>query len=322
MADNLSGQLVVVAGPTASGKSALAVDLAEAFDGVVINADSMQVYDGLRILTNRPSPAEEARAPHRLFGVVPVTEVCSAARWRNLALAEIAAAREGGALPIITGGTGLYIQALLEGLSPVPEIPAEVRAAARARHAEVGGAAFHDELATRDPEMAARLAPGDSQRLIRAWEVLEATGESLADWQRQPPTVGTSGGGVYRGPVLMLALMPPRAELYVTCDARFLAMIDDGALDEAKALHARDLAPALPALKALGVPELSRHLSGECSLVEAIAAAQQATRRYAKRQLTWLRHQAPQAVVFESAYNDIVAVRAIEETRQFLLTEP
>jgi tRNA dimethylallyltransferase len=317
MIDNLSVPLVVVAGPTASGKSALALELAEAFDGVIINADSMQVYDGLRILTNRPSPAEEARAPHRLFGVVPVDEVCSAARWRDLALAEITEAGASGILPIITGGTGLYIRALLEGLSPVPEIPAEVRAAARARHEEIGGAAFHHELATRDPEMAARLAPGDSQRLIRAWEVLETTGESLAGWQRQP-----SAGGTYGGPVLMLALMPPRAALYVTCDTRFLAMIDDGALDEAKALDARGLDPALPALKALGVPELRRHLSGKCSLNEAIAAAQQATRRYAKRQLTWLRHQAPQAVVFESAYNDIVAARAIEETRQFLLTEP
>ncbi len=317
MADNLSGPLVVVAGPTASGKSALALALAAAFSGVVINADSMQVYDGLRILTNRPDPEDEARAPHRLFGVVPVDEVCSAARWRHLALAEIATARASGALPIITGGTGLYIRALLEGLSPVPDIPTEVRAAGRARHEEIGGAAFHDELATRDPEMAARLAPGDSQRLIRAWEVLEATGESLADWQRQPPD-----GGVYSGPVLMLALMPPRDGLYATCDARFLAMIRDGALDEARALDARDLDPALPALKALGVPELCRHLSGECSLDEAIAAAQQATRRYAKRQLTWLRHQAPGAVVFEGVHSSRAAAWAIEETRQFLLTEP
>ena len=322
MADNLSSPIVVVAGPTASGKSALALDLAEAFDGVVINADSMQVYDGLRILTNRPDRADETRAPHRLFGVVPVTEICSAARWRHMALAEIAVARAGGALPIITGGSGLYIRALLEGLSPVPEIPAEVRAAARARHAEIGGPAFHDELAARDPAMAARLAPGDSQRLIRAWEVLEATGDSLADWQRQPPTVGTNDGGVYSGPVLMLALMPPRDGLYATCDVRFLAMIEAGALDEAKALHARDLDPALPALKALGVPELRRHLSGACSLHEAIAAAQQATRRYAKRQLTWLRHQAPGAVGFENVYSSQAVTWAIEETRQFLLTEP
>lgn len=317
MADPASGPIVVVAGPTASGKSALALDLAVEFGGVVINADSMQVYDELRILTNRPEPAHEARAPHRLFGVVSVTEVCSAARWRDLALAEIAAADAADALPILAGGSGLYIRALLEGLSPVPEIPPGVRAAARARHGEIGGPAFHEELAERDPEMAARLSPGDSQRLMRAWEVVEATGESLADWQRQPPS-----GGVYGGAVLVLALVPPRNELYAACDARFLTMVEDGALDEARAIHARGLDPSLPAMKALGVPELGRYLSEDCSLHEAIVAAQQATRRYAKRQLTWLRHQSPGAVVFDSAYSDLMAARAIEETRQFLLTGP
>jgi tRNA dimethylallyltransferase len=322
MADRAPGPLVVVAGPTASGKSALALDLAEEFGGVIINADSMQVYAELCILTNRPGPADEARAPHRLFGVVSVREACSAARWRDLALAEIDAAHGAGAVPILAGGSGLYIRALLEGLSPVPEIPPDVRAAARARHGELGGPAFHAELAERDPATAARLAPGDSQRLLRAWEVMEATGESLADWQRQPPPDGTDGGGAYGGPILVLALVPPRDQLYAACDARFLAMVEGGALDEARAIHALDLDPTLPAMKALGVPELGRCLNDDCGLDDAIAAAQQATRRYAKRQLTWLRHQNPGAVVMEAAYSDHVAAWAIEETRQFLLTGP
>ncbi|MFP6745532.1 MAG: tRNA (adenosine(37)-N6)-dimethylallyltransferase MiaA [Alphaproteobacteria bacterium] len=317
MADGESGPIVVVAGPTASGKSALALDLAEELGGVVINADSMQVYDELRILSSRPGPADEARVSHRLFGVVSVREACSAARWRDMAMIEIDAAHATGVLPILAGGSGLYIRALLEGLSPVPEIPPDVRAAARARHAEIGGPAFHKELAERDPAMSARLAPGDRQRLMRAWEVMEATGESLADWQRQPPSAGA-----YGGPVLMLALVPPREDLYAACDARFLAMVEGGALDEVRTVHALGLDPALPAMKALGLPELGRHLNGECSIEAAIAAAQQATRRYAKRQLTWLRHQNPGAVVMEAAYSGTVAARAIEETRQFLLTGP
>ena len=309
--------MVVVAGPTASGKSALALALADELGGTVINADSMQVYRELRILTNRPGPDQETRAPHRLYGVMSVAEACSAARWRDLALAAIAETGAAGRLPILAGGSGLYIRALIDGLSPVPGIPADVRAAARARHAEIGGAAFHAELAARDPEMAARLAPGDSQRLIRACEVIEATGESLAAWQRRPPQ-----GGAYDGPVLTLVLAPPREVLYRACDARFITMVERGALDEVRALVGLGLDPALPAMTALGVPELSRHLAGEMALDDAIAAAQKATRRYAKRQLTWLRHQTAGARVFEAAFSADVAVRAIEESRRFLLTAP
>ncbi|MEE8274187.1 MAG: tRNA (adenosine(37)-N6)-dimethylallyltransferase MiaA [Alphaproteobacteria bacterium] len=311
----MSTAVVIVGGPTASGKSALALDLAEALDGVVINADSMQVYRELRILTARPGPAAEARAPHRLYGVLPAAEACSAARWRDMALAEIAAARDAGRLPVLVGGTGLYFRALDKGLAPVPAIRPAVRAAARARHAELGGEAFHAALAGRDPEMAARLAPGDSQRLIRAWEVVEATGVSLAEWQRRQ----APGDGASPSPV-SLVLAPPRGELYTACDARFAAMVEAGALDEVAALDALGLAPELPAMKALGVRELRRHLAGELALDAAVAAAQQATRNYAKRQLTWFRNQMPEARLVESQYSQDLAPRFIEEIRRFLLT--
>ncbi|MFQ5958679.1 MAG: tRNA (adenosine(37)-N6)-dimethylallyltransferase MiaA [Alphaproteobacteria bacterium] len=311
----VSTPVVIVAGPTASGKSALALDLAEVFDGVVVNADSMQVYRELRILTARPGAAEEARAPHRLYGVLPAAEACSAARWRDMALAEIAAVREAGRLPILVGGTGLYFRALETGFAAVPDVSAEVRAAARARHAELGGEAFRAALAGRDPEMAARLAPGDSQRLIRAWEVIEATGVSLAEWQRR----GTPEDGPSPS-TLSFVLAPPRAALYAACDARFAAMVEAGALAEVAALDALGLAPELPAMKALGVRELRRHLAGELSLDAAIAAAQQATRNYAKRQLTWFRHQMPEARLVELQYSQDLAPRLIEEIGRFLLT--
>ncbi len=312
----MTASVLCIAGPTASGKSALALDLAEAFDGVVINADSMQLYRELRIVTARPGPEATARAPHRLYGVLPAAEACSAARWRALARAEIAAARDAGRLPIVAGGTGLYFRALTQGLAPVPAIPAAVRAAARARHARLGGAAFHAELARRDPETAERLAPGDSQRLVRAWEVIEATGVSLAEWRRR----GEAREGV-AGPVLTLVLAPPRQALYAACDARFAAMVGRGAVAEVAALVALGLDPGLTAMKAVGVRELGRHLAGELSLDEAVAAAQRATRNYAKRQLTWFRHQMPGARVFEASYRDDVAARAVEEVRRFLLTE-
>ena len=312
----MTASVLCIAGPTASGKSALALDLAEAFDGVVINADSMQLYRELRIVTARPGPEATARAPHRLYGVLPAAEACSAARWRALARAEIAAARDAGRLPILAGGTGLYFRALTQGLAPVPAIPAAVRAAARARHARLGGAAFHAELARRDPETAERLAPGDSQRLVRAWEVIEATGVPLAEWRRR----GEAREGL-AGPVLTLVLAPPRQALYAACDARFAAMVGRGAVAEVAALVALGLDPGLTAMKAVGVRELGRHLAGELSLDEAVAAAQRATRNYAKRQLTWFRHQMPGARVFEALYRDDVAARAVEEVRRFLLTE-
>ena len=278
--------VIVIAGPTASGKSALALDVAEEFGGIVVNADSMQVYRELRILTARPDEGALARAPHALYGVLSVDERCSAARWREMALVEIAAAHGADRLPILVGGTGLYLRALMEGLSEVPEIPEPVRAATRDLFDRLGAAAFHAELARRDPAMAERLDPADRQRLIRAWEVIEASGRSLADWQ-----AGPRQGPPAELRFATLVLAPPRAALYAACDRRFLAMIEAGALDEVRALAALGLAPDLPALKAVGVRELLAHISGETTLDEAITAAQTATRRFAKRQTTWLRHQ-------------------------------
>jgi tRNA dimethylallyltransferase len=278
--------VVVIGGPTASGKSALALDIAEECGGTVINADSMQIYAELPVLTARPGPEDEARVPHRLYGVLPADERCSAARWRALALAEIASAHAAGRLPVVVGGTGLYLRALMQGLADIPPVPDAVRAEARALQVRLGSPGLHARLAERDPVTAARLEPGDTQRLIRAWEVLEATGRSITDWQRDP----------VEGPPPDLRFVPvmvdpPRDRLYAVCNARFEAMIARGALDEVRALDARGFDPDLPAMKALGVPELRRHLRGELTLDEAVALAQQATRRYAKRQVTWFRHQ-------------------------------
>lgn len=318
--------VIVIAGPTASGKSALGLAVAEAFGGTIVNADSIQVYRELEILSARPGPAELARAPHRLYGVLSAAERCSAARWRALALDEIAAAQgaaQGASrLPVLVGGTGLYLRALLDGLSPIPDIPAEIRAAALGRMAALGVPAFHAELGRRDPAMAARLAPADRQRLVRAWEVLEATGRSLADWQRE--SAAKAGDEPALAP-LCFVLEPPRPALYAACDARFRAMVDAGALAEAERLARLGLDPDLPAMKAVGVPELIAHLRGEMALEAAIAAAQQATRRYAKRQLTWFRHQMAGA---ERLHPGGVGAQFLERLqpsifafiRQFLLT--
>ncbi len=284
--------VLLIAGPTASGKSAAALAAAEAFDGVVINADSMQLYRDLAILTARPGPDDLARVPHRLYGTVDGAERMSVARWRTLAVAEIADAHRVGRLPILVGGTGFYFRVLLHGMSPIPEVPAEIHQAAVDRHAALGAAAFFAELGQRDPGMAGRLGRGDTQRVIRAFEVLEATGVSLADWQALPaegPPVGLR--------FALVSFEPPREALYAACDARFRAMVSTGALDEVEALLARGLDPGLPVMKAVGVPELAAVLSGKSDPDTAIAAGQRATRRYAKRQLTWFRNQPPPSTV-------------------------
>jgi len=282
----MSTPILLIAGPTASGKSRLAVAVAEEFRGTLINADSMQVYRDLAVLTARPGPADLARVPHRLFGGLDASELCSAARWLDLAETEIAAAARDGRLPVLVGGTGLYLKALLKGLAPVPQIPAEVRRAARALHKEIGGEKFHAALTERDPAGAARLNPGDSQRLIRAYEVVVATGRSLTDWQREQARTTRAGAAA-------IVLLPPRKDLYSAIDARFAAMAGAGALEEVRALLARCLAPDLPALKAVGLRELAAYLRGEVTIEAAVKAAQQASRRYAKRQMTWLRTQLP-----------------------------
>ncbi|HEY3917968.1 MAG TPA: tRNA (adenosine(37)-N6)-dimethylallyltransferase MiaA [Stellaceae bacterium] len=275
--------VAIVAGPTASGKSALAVALAEEFAGTIINADSQQVYRDLAVLTARPGAAEMARVPHRLYGVIDAAENCSVGRWRALADAEIDAALAAGRLPILVGGTGLYLEALLNGLAALPPIPAAAREEARALHAELGGAAFRDRLAALDPVGAARLAPGDTQRLTRAYEVVRATGRPLSDWQaRQEP-------GSLRAAAIVL--QPERDALYRACDARVERMLAEGAAEEARALLARQLPAHLPAMKAVGVRELGAWLDGRMSREQAVAAMQQATRRYAKRQYTWFRRR-------------------------------
>ena len=308
--------VVLVAGPTASGKSALALDLARTLGGTVINADSMQVYRELRILTARPTPEEEALVPHRLYGVLPAAEACSAARWRAMALGEIGAAHAAGRLPILAGGTGLYLRALTHGLSPIPDISPGVREATRRRFAELGNEAFHAELAARDPAMGARLHPGDTQRLIRAAEVLAATGRSLAEWQREP-----AGEAAARGLSLFtIVLLPPRAPLRERIAARFAAMLEAGALEEVRALAALGLPRDLPAMKAHGVPELMRHLAGELTLEEATRRAVAVTRQYAKRQFTWLRHQMTKDYVLEQQYSGSMSPLIANKIRHFLLT--
>ncbi len=293
-----SGPILIVGGPTASGKSALALDLALQFRGVVINADSMQVYRELRILSARPTPADEERVPHRLYGVLSARERCSAGRWRDMALAEISQARARRLLPILVGGTGMYFRSLLKGLAPVPPVPRNVRESVAALHAEVGAAEFHRLLAARDTDGAARIHPANTQRVLRAYAVVEATGKSLADWQ----TV-KSGEAGYAGQVAALVLEPPREVLYAACDARAETMAAAGGIEEAAALLALKLDPALPAMKALGVREFAAYLGGDATRDEAVDNLRQSTRRYAKRQATWFRHQMPETRRFPERYD-------------------
>jgi tRNA dimethylallyltransferase len=280
--------IILIAGPTASGKSALALAVAERHRGTIINADSMQVYRDLRVITARPSAAEEAQVPHRLYGHVDAAENYSVGRWCQDARAALDEARRQGRVPILVGGTGLYFKALTQGLSAVPPTPPEIRAMVRARCDAEGAAALHAELARRDPAMAERLKPGDRMRIARALEVLEATGRSLADWHRD-------GMPAILNPdeALKIFLAVDGAELQRRIDARFDAMLAGGALDEVRALAARGLDPMLPAMKAHGVPWLRRHLAGEISLEAAAEGGKQDTRRYTKRQVTWFRHQMP-----------------------------
>jgi tRNA dimethylallyltransferase len=280
---------VLIAGPTASGKSALALTLAQKHGGIVINADSMQVYRDLRVLTARPTPQEEAIAPHRLYGHVDASLNFSAGAWVSEAAGVLAAAREENLVPLFVGGTGLYFKALTRGLSAVPPIPATVRDDIRARLARDGVEALHAELARRDPASAERLKARDRARIARALEVIEATGRSLTDWHRDglPPILPA---GNYRA----LFLAPERDELYARIDARFEKILKEGALEEVARLAARKLDPLLPAMKAHGVPPLVRHLIGEITLAEASEIGRADTRHYAKRQFTWFRHQLPE----------------------------
>jgi tRNA dimethylallyltransferase len=281
--------LALIAGPTASGKSAAALDLAAALEksgrkAIIVNADSMQVYADIPILSAAPSEAEQAQAPHRLYGAWDGAEACSAADWAARAREEIAEAHAGGAVPILAGGTGMYLKVLIEGIAPIPEIDPEVRAVVRAMETATAYAALRIE----DPLRAAELEPGDSQRIARALEVKRSTGVTLGDWQQ------AKTGGIGEEVALNAAvLMPPRQWVYERCDARFAQMVEDGAVEEVEALLARNLSPDLPVMRAIGVREIAALVRGECSREEAVAAGAQATRQYAKRQFTWLRNQSP-----------------------------
>jgi tRNA dimethylallyltransferase len=275
-------RLAIIAGPTACGKSALALDIAERLRGTIINADASQVYADLRVLSARPSDADMARVPHRLYGTRDGADAGSAVSWAAAARGAVAETLAEGRLPILVGGSGMYLRILLDGIAAVPPIDAAIRDVVRALDA----AAAHAAVVREDPDAAARLRPSDRQRLQRALEVVRGTGRTLADWQRE-----TTGGLAETHDIRAVVVDLPRDMLRRRCDARFDAMLSNGGLDEVRALAARQLDPALPVMNAIGVPPLLAHLAGTCSLAEAANAAAAATRRYAKRQQTWFRNQ-------------------------------
>jgi tRNA dimethylallyltransferase len=276
--------VALIAGPTASGKSALALALAERTGGAIVNADSAQLYRDLPIMSAAPSRSERARAEHLLYGVRDGARPCSAAEWAAIAKSEIARLHGQDRLPILVGGTGLYLRTLLEGIAPIPPIDPEIRAEVRS----AGAAANFAALTSLDPRAATSLNSGDTTRIARALEVVRSTGRTLAQWQQ------TREGGIgERIGLHPLVVLPPRAWLYDRCERRFAAMVEQGALAEVRALLARNLDPQLPVMRAIGVAELGAHLRGEQSLHQAIEAGQQATRRYAKRQYTWFANQPP-----------------------------
>lgn len=291
-------KVIVITGPTASGKSALGVDAALALGGEIINADSMQIYRELDVLTARPAKEDLAKVPHRLYGTVPGSERCSAEQWRSLALKEIEDVHRLGKIPILVGGTGLYIRALEKGIASIPDIPSDVRTQAQALLDKLGGESFKENLGVIDPETANRLHAGDRQRLIRAWEVITHTGKSILEWQQQ------AQGTVPDFEFIRFAMVPPREELYDNCNKRFKIMLELGALKEVENLLNLGLDPSLPIMKALGVPELAEYLTEKVSLDDAISRAQQNTRRYAKRQMTWIRTQYSDANIVNQKYSE------------------
>jgi len=291
--------VILIAGPTASGKSAAALAVAAHCGGEIVNADAMQIYRDLDIVTARPGADDQQIAPHHLYGCLDGAASFSAGRWADMAVAAIDAINGRNKVAIVTGGTGLYFKALEDGLSPIPDIPLELREQASARREEIGAAAFRAAVIANDPAMA-RLPEADAQRLIRAWEVFEWTGKPLSYFQAQArkPLIGAGA--------MRLVIAPPRERLYENCNSR-AAMMWEGAIEEVRRLLARQLDPALPVMKALGVREIAALLRGEMDTDEALGALQQNTRRFAKRQMTWFRHQTADWKVVESA-DDAVAI--------------
>jgi tRNA dimethylallyltransferase len=285
---------LLVMGPTASGKSALALALAERVGGEIVNADSMQVYRDFRVLTARPSPEDEARAPHHLYGHVDASDLYSTGRWMTDVLTTAGQIAARGKTPIIAGGAGLYFKALTQGLADIPAPDPNLRERLRARVTDEGAAALHAELSRLDPQTAARLAPNDAPRVLRALEVWETTGKSISSLQAA--TKPALAVGEWAG----VKLAPDRTRLYASIDARFDAMLAGGALDEVRAFAARNLDPSLPAMKAHGAPALMAHLRGEITLDEAAEMGKRDTRHYAKRQFTWMANQMPDWTPLES----------------------
>ena len=277
-------KLALIAGPTASGKTALALHLAKTRNITIINADSAQVYSALPILSAQPTAEEMASAPHRLFGYLDGSTACSAARWAADARAEVDAAHARGSLPVLVGGTGLYLRTLLDGIAPIPEVDAELRANIRALSVNIAYARLQEA----DPAVAATLAPADGARIMRALEVIEGTGRSIADWRREK-----TGGISDEVSLHPMVLLPPRDWLYARCDMRFDRMMEDGAIDEVRALLGRNLPDDAPVLRAIGAPEIAAMLAGTLSTEEAVDRGKIATRQYAKRQFTWFRNQSP-----------------------------
>jgi len=307
-------KVIVIAGPTAAGKSALGLAVAQEFNGVIINADSQQRYRDLRVLTSRPSVEDEARVPHRLFGDLGPTDMGSAAEWAVKAAAEIQNATRDGKLPVLVGGTGLYFRALMQGLADMPAVPAEIRASAKILRDEIGPEAFHGLLAERDPVIAARLKPGDSQRTLRAWEVVEATGTPLSTWQQ------AEGAPPLAAKYFQIAVLPPREFIYAACDARFKAMVEGGGLAEVQALMAAGIDLTQGIGKALGVADLAAALREEYALEGAVTLAQTATRQYAKRQMTWFRNQFRADLTISEQYSERLLPKIFSDIRHFLLT--
>ena len=277
-------KVALIAGPTASGKTALALHLAKSRNMVIINADSAQVYSDLPVLSAQPTPEEQASVRHRLFGYLDGLSACSAAKWAADAKLAIAEAHHCGGVPVLVGGTGLYLRTLLDGIAPIPEVNPNLRAKIRALPVADAYAA----LKAKDPAVAASLAPADGNRITRALEVIESTGRSIADWRKDK--AGGIGGDVDLHP---LVLLPPRDWLYARCDTRFDVMMEGGAAQEVEALLARGLPSDAPVMRAIGVPEISAMLAGQISCDEAVTLGKIATRQYAKRQFTWFRNQSP-----------------------------
>ena len=276
---------IIICGPTGAGKSSMALNLAKKFKGVIINADSVQIYREIKILSGRPASDDYRQAPHRLYGIMSIFKPCTLGIWRKMALETIKECELSGRLPIICGGTGLYIKFLLNELSAIPEIPPSIKLEAREKLENLGNENFRELLSKNDPVSAHRIKSGDTNRLLRAWEVLTATNKPLSYWHEQSGETGS------QHKFFKVCLMPERKALYSKCDKRFLDFIEQGAAEEARALDFITVSPELPASKTLGLLELIKYTKGELELSDAIAQAQRTTRRYAKRQLTWFRHQ-------------------------------